>query len=726
METPNNEQVIKQTDMNSQTLKETFNPYDFPILPSNPTIPLDLHPYTSSLSEGYVSSDDDAQSLPSQNSRNSSQTRKERKNARLFGRERTSFSQELLKWPLLVCIAIFIYVDLMIYMVVSSIVKLYEYLFVWRGKRLQLLKRLINSKSYPQYRSAAVDLDNYFGNNLWKEDPASETYNWRLVKKIVKKLKACRVHFGMKIQDQKRKILSTKELLLHGACNPNMGGVEHENLYSQTYYGTKEIVEEYVSELENAITTLSETPFLDREEKYQLFKWISLNYGKTALCLSGGATLGYSHLGVIKTLLEENMLPKIITGTSCGSLMAAIVCVRTEEELRREILVPEIRSYLKACSEPWTIRLNRLLSENQLFSFEDWYTKVLDILKGPDHDGNITFMEAYKRTGRILNISVVPDEPYAYSKQLNYVTAPDVVIATATIASSAIPGVLHPIQLLMKTESGELVPYKGAGKRWRDGSLRSDISQNELKQLWNVNFAIVSQVNPHIVPFFFFSRGMPGSPSAHRHGKGWRGGFLASSLVHHFRLDLQKWLRFVREMDLMPRIMGSDVSSIWLQTFHGACTILPRIAMNDYAWILDDPRTDSQMEHYLEAGVRGTWPSLHMIENRLRIERSIANSLRNSKNQVGQNFNTQRLSQSQSISPNLNFDTREGKNLPNSDSIDQQNNTQLRRSQGDASVGLAIRTELQIYPNLKDRLREISSHSAIEFDDIDSPYHNLS
>jgi len=45
--------------------------------------------------------------------------------------------------------------------------------------------------------------------------------------------------------------------------------------------------------------------------------------------------------------------------------------------------------------------------------------------------GNITFMEAYQRTGRILNISVVPEQSHAPSKLLNYVTAPDVLVASA-------------------------------------------------------------------------------------------------------------------------------------------------------------------------------------------------------------------------------------------------------------------------------------------------------
>ncbi len=60
-------------------------------------------------------------------------------------------------------------------------------------------------------------------------------------------------------------------------------------------------------------------------------------YGRTALCLSGGATFGYYHFGVIKALLDQNRLPRVIAGTSAGSLIAAFVCVRTDEELKAGI-----------------------------------------------------------------------------------------------------------------------------------------------------------------------------------------------------------------------------------------------------------------------------------------------------------------------------------------------------------------------------------------------------
>lgn len=41
--------------------------------------------------------------------------------------------------------------------------------------------------------------------------------------------------------------------------------------------------------------------------------------------LSGGAYLGYYHLGVVKALYNEGLLPRVISGASAGSIMTAIV-----------------------------------------------------------------------------------------------------------------------------------------------------------------------------------------------------------------------------------------------------------------------------------------------------------------------------------------------------------------------------------------------------------------
>ena len=43
----------------------------------------------------------------------------------------------------------------------------------------------------------------------------------------------------------------------------------------------------------------------------------------------------------------------------------------------------------------------------------------------------MTFREAYERTGRALNVSVIPHDQHSPTKLLNHLTAPDCVIWSA-------------------------------------------------------------------------------------------------------------------------------------------------------------------------------------------------------------------------------------------------------------------------------------------------------
>lgn len=146
--------------------------------------------------------------------------------------------------------------------------------------------------------------------------------------------------------------------------------------------------------------------------------------------------------------------------------------------------------------------IRSLYKTGAMFDDEHWRAKVEWLFHG-----NTTFKEAYERSGRVLNITVVSDREHSPPKLLNYKTAPDIVIYSAVFASSAIPGVLPPIQLKRKTFDGQVVPYLEEGLLWRDGSLRIDIPIRELHQMFRVNFTVVSQVNPHIIPFFFDNKG---------------------------------------------------------------------------------------------------------------------------------------------------------------------------------------------------------------------------
>jgi TAG lipase/steryl ester hydrolase/phospholipase A2/LPA acyltransferase len=114
--------------------------------------------------------------------------------------------------------------------------------------------------------------------------------------------------------------------------------------------------------------------------------------------------------------------------------------------------------------------------------------------------GDITFREIYHKFGWNLNITVTDKNE---SRLLNYLTAPNVLIWSAIVASCAIPGMFDCADLMMKGENGDCFPYCPPSRdiHFTDGSVAGDLPMQRLSELFNINTFIVSQVNPHIAPF---------------------------------------------------------------------------------------------------------------------------------------------------------------------------------------------------------------------------------
>lgn len=178
-------------------------------------------------------------------------------------------------------------------------------------------------------------------------------------------------------------------------------------MYSETFYGTKDLIEAYITEQEMSLECIRKSAELSLDEKKRFFKRVNTNLGTTALCLSGGATFGYYHFGVVKAFLDADMLPRVISGTSAGGLVAALVCTRTDSELKK-LLVPELAERITACEEPFRVWFKRFWTTGARFDSIAWARKCSFFTRG-----SMTFKEAYIRTGRILNISVVPADRHS-------------------------------------------------------------------------------------------------------------------------------------------------------------------------------------------------------------------------------------------------------------------------------------------------------------------------
>lgn len=403
----------------------------------------------------------------------------------------------VLKWPFLFTVFAWIAVLGCGYVLVRVYVFLYEQWVTWRGKRQRLRLNLSAQTNYSDWWRAAQALDAHLGNEQWKRTDEYAYYDHLTINKVVAQLKKARKDVEQEVRNGRATVNeppAVEELcsLLEACVKNNFAGVENPRMYSETYSGTKDLVQEYIDEVHACIQLVLDSKTIDKEDKYKHFKHLDTNFGRTALCLSGGATFAYYHFGVVKALLDNGVLPEIITGTSGGALVAGLIATRTDEELK-QLLVPALAHRIRACHEGFTTWMRRWWRTGARFDTLDWAKQCSWFCRG-----STTFREAYERTGRILNVSCVPSDPHSPTILANYLTCPDCVIWSAVLASAAVPGILNPVVLMTKKRDGTLAPYS-FGHKWKDGSLRTDIPIKALNLHFNVNFTIVSQVGLRIL-----------------------------------------------------------------------------------------------------------------------------------------------------------------------------------------------------------------------------------
>jgi hypothetical protein len=117
--------------------------------------------------------------------------------------------------------------------------------------------------------------------------------------------------------------------------------------------------------------------------------------------------------------------------------------------------------------------------------------------------------------------------------------------------------------------------------------------------------------------------GSAGVPTAHRRGMGWRGGFLASALIQHAKLDMLKWLYLLRDLSLTPlTLTGTDISEVFSQSYTGTCTICPPARAIDFFRLTHDPDRE-KMARIILGGEQATFPKMSMIIPRMAIEKTL-------------------------------------------------------------------------------------------------------
>lgn len=477
-------------------------------------------------------------------------------------------------------------------------------------KQRELNRALEAADSYRDWLQISNELDLQDGLDEWREEDTSEGYDWRLIRSRLRQIRQMR--------GQPENAAKLRHHLRQG-LHWNLGNLGNPALYGVSRVGTKMLVHDYVNEVAETLVELAHghDPAWPAAEKRRFFEELSQSFGRSALMLSGGATLGLFHVGVVKSLYLEGLLPEVISGSSAGSIVAATLASRPVDQA--EILLDPMNVYHNFWRIlPWRLWLRRgsVMDQHQL-------RHALE-----QNIQDLTFLEAYERSGRIIDITVSPAGVNQPPRLLNYLTFPYLYLYEAILASCAVPLLFPPVMLMTQDERGRRVPYMPL-LRWVDGSLKSDLPTLRLRRLHNVNHFIVSQTNPHVLPFL--SRREPGGAGIRNSARDFarssvRGS--AKGIVDLARNAMSGAGRTRKTLDVASSVLDQD--------YRGNINIFPEISLWRYVNVTSNPSLES-LERFIREGERATWPRIEMIRNQTVISQTLANCLHYLKSQDSAN-----------------------------------------------------------------------------------------
>ncbi len=467
-------------------------------------------------------------------------------------------------------------------------------------RRKQLDKQMKLAESYDEWATAAREHDELTGLKRWREVDQSSQYDYGQIRLRLDRLRSLRAR-----QDYQGLLFTLNEGI-HG----NMGGMGRSTLYRRAKFGTKRLIEQYVDEVEDALRFIAELPndVIDIQTKLDFFYRANVCFGRSALMLSGGGVLGFYHLGVVKTLLEQGLLPRVISGSSAGSLVAGVIGTHTDRELER--FYDPANVHFEAEREA-SVFSRMFFGANPQIDVADLEKLVARMVP------NMTFQEAYEKTGRQISISVAPAELHQRSRLLNAITSPNVYVRSAVMASCAVPGVFPPVMLMAKNQHGEPQPYLPT-RKWVDGSIADDLPAKRLQRLYSTNHFIVSMVNPIAIPFLRTD----GERNALTAALGTLGIGVSREMLNFYRGMVQKrnetWPRF--------NMLMSSIHALVDQEYSGDINIVPGFNWYNPAKILSH-LSEEDLLALMRGGEQSTYPRVEAIRTCTKISRTMEDLL---------------------------------------------------------------------------------------------------
>ena len=458
-----------------------------------------------------------------------------------------------------------------------------------------LKRKMVEALTYDEWKSAAIAHDQHYNLDTWKNIEECEYYDYQAIRQRLDELKTAR-----KNKDNAHLLFTLNEGI-HG----NLGGMGSGTLYQKAKFGTKQLIVDYVEEITEALKQLAKPRIkgVRLEEKIDFFHRAHLCFGQSALMFSGSGTFLFFHVGVLKALWEQDLIPDVISGASGGALIAAAAGTRKKQDIG-EIFTTEFLSFE---NEIRSITKNLKLGSRSKVRQKDLISIIEKII--PD----VTFSEAYQISGLKINVSIAPYETHQKTRLLNAITSPNVMVREAVLASCCIPGVFRPVKLAARNVDGERVPYL-PNRKWVDGSFSADLPIKQLSRLYDVNHTIVSQTNPLVLPFIH----------ADKNNKG-----LISSISNASLNTMKTWglassnlLKNAFKSKPRARRLLNSYNALLSQTYTGDINILPLSRFINPINALA-ARSDDEVINMVNEGERATWPVIERIRIQTHISRTL-------------------------------------------------------------------------------------------------------
>lgn len=177
---------------------------------------------------------------------------------------------------------------------------------------------------------------------------------------------------------------------------------------------------------------------------------------KIGLALSGGATFGAAHVGVLQVLEENGIRPDLVAGTSAGALVGAAYCAG--------VPLSEIETLFNSMSWPSLLKLS-LRNSLSIFDtqpMEDFLVKKIGDIDFKDLKIPFAAVACDIQTGARIVLNEGP-------------------LAPALLASAAVPGLFSPIEI-----NGRLLV---------DGGIVDNLPAEQVRSM-GARYVISSDVSP--------------------------------------------------------------------------------------------------------------------------------------------------------------------------------------------------------------------------------------